>query len=309
LSTSGGLNVEGTLSVKNPATFYNNVYIGTTKTPVGAAPLEVYDSTAGGSGIRVYRLDSVGQYLALDTSDGSKEQVIGYGKYLAIGAGSANQGVSFWSGGTANQMWLDSTGRLSIGAGTSPTAFLHLKAGTATANTAPMQFNSGPLETTPRAGLVEYLTDDWYITETNNTVRKKIVASCATADLTAQTAAITATTLFTPGASRAFRVSVVLHVTTAATTSSVLGGATGVVITYTEPDGSVAQSVTPLLLDQTGAVIVPATGNIGNSTTTTSQGSCVIYAKVGVAIQYAIGYTSVGVTPMAFSAHLKCEAL
>jgi hypothetical protein len=141
------------------------------------------------------------------------------------------------------------------------------------------------------------------------TVSNGVPAEYATVDLTAQTAAITATTLYTPAASGMFRISIVLHVTTAATTSSVLGGATGVVITYTEPDGSVAQSVKPLLSDQAGAVIVPATGNVGNSTTTVSQGSAVIYAKTGVAIQYAVGYTSVGATPMAFSAHLKAEAM
>lgn len=46
---------------------------------------------------------------------------------------------------------------------TSPTATLHLRAGTATANTAPLQFNSGTLETTARAGLHEY-NGNHYIT-------------------------------------------------------------------------------------------------------------------------------------------------
>ena len=96
---------------------------------------------------------------------------------------------------------------------------------------------------------------------------------------------------------------------TAATNSSILGGTTGVVIAYTEPDGSVAQSIIPLLTSQLGAVIVPATGNTTNTTVTQSQGSCVINAKTAVAITYAIGYTSVGVTPMAYAAHLKLESL
>lgn len=140
-------------------------------------------------------------------------------------------------------------------------------------------------------------------------VSNGVPAEYATVDLTAQAAAISATTLYTPAASGMFRISIVLQVTRAATTSSVLGGATGVTITYTEPDGSVAQSIKPLLTSEAGAVIVPATGNIGNATTTQSQGSCVIYAKTGVAIQYAIGYTSVGATTMQYSVHLKCEAL
>jgi hypothetical protein len=53
------------------------------------------------------------------------------------------------------QMRLDTSGRLGLGV-SSATAVLHLKAGTATANTAPLQFNSGTIETTARAGLHEY---------------------------------------------------------------------------------------------------------------------------------------------------------
>lgn len=49
-----------------------------------------------------------------------------------------------------------STGNLSIGTQADPTAALHLRAGSATANTAPLQFNTGGVETTARAGVVEY---------------------------------------------------------------------------------------------------------------------------------------------------------
>ncbi len=143
-----------------------------------------------------------------------------------------------------------------------------------------------------------------------STVSNGIPSELATVDLTAQSAAITATTIYTPAASGMFRISVILHVTTAATTSSILGGTTGVVLNYTEPDGSVAQTAfTVAMDDQTGAVVVTANGNITNTTQATSQGTAIIYAKTGVAIQYAIGYTSVGLTAMVFSAHLKLEAL
>ena len=147
------------------------------------------------------------------------------------------------------------------------------------------------------------------ITKYNNitTVSNGVPSELATADLTGQTAAKAATTLYTPTASGMFRISIVLQVTTAGTTS-VLGGGTGVTITYTEPDGSVAQTIKPLLVDQAGAVVVPAAGNAGNTTATQSQGSCIINAKTGVAIQYAIGYTSTG-TAMQYAAHLKVEAM
>ena len=131
----------------------------------------------------------------------------------------------------------------------------------------------------------------------------------AQADLATQVAAKTATTLYTPAASGTFRVSVSLQVTRAATTSSILGGTTGVVITYTEPDGSVAQTKIIPVFDQNSNLIVTSTGNTGNLTTTQSEGEAIIRAKTGVVIQYAIGYTSVGATTMQYAAHLKLEAL
>lgn len=142
------------------------------------------------------------------------------------------------------------------------------------------------------------------------TVSNGVPSELGTADLAAQSAAKTATTLYTPTASGMYRISIVLQVTRASDISSILGGTTGVVITYTEPDGSVAQSIVPALDSQTGALIVPANGNTGNATTTQSQGTAIIYAKSGTAIQYAIGYSSTQTTTsMQYAAHLKAEAL
>lgn len=58
-----------------------------------------------------------------------------------------------------------------IGIGLTPTSRLTLPAGSATANTAPLQFTSGTLETTPRAGVVEFLTDAFYGTITTGPTR------------------------------------------------------------------------------------------------------------------------------------------
>ncbi|HBP27398.1 TPA: hypothetical protein DD445_01220, partial [Candidatus Nomurabacteria bacterium] len=61
----------------------------------------------------------------------------------------------------------------SVGIGTvSPTAVLHLKAGTATASTAPLKFTSGSLLTIPEAGSIEFLTDTYYGTITTGAARK-----------------------------------------------------------------------------------------------------------------------------------------
>lgn len=63
-------------------------------------------------------------------------------------------------------------GRIGIGVGnTSPStqilALLHLKAGTTVANTAPIQLTSGPPESTPRAGLIEYYGANFLATGPN----------------------------------------------------------------------------------------------------------------------------------------------
>ena len=65
-------------------------------------------------------------------------------------------------------------GNVGIGQ-TTPTAVLHLKAGTATASTAPLKFTSGTLNTTAEAGAVEFLTDAFYGTITTGAARKAFV--------------------------------------------------------------------------------------------------------------------------------------
>lgn len=65
---------------------------------------------------------------------------------------------------------VDSTGRVGIGI-TSPTAVLHLKAGTATASTAPLKFTTGVSLTNAVAGNVEFTTDDLFFTITTGPTR------------------------------------------------------------------------------------------------------------------------------------------
>jgi hypothetical protein len=49
-----------------------------------------------------------------------------------------------------------------------------VRAGTATAGTAPLKFTSGTVLTTPEAGAIEFNTDSLYFTITTGTVRKKV---------------------------------------------------------------------------------------------------------------------------------------
>ncbi|WP_208025644.1 hypothetical protein [Niastella caeni] len=115
----------------------------------------------------------------------------------------------------------DAGGRTAIhrGYGNAPTAWLHLGAGLATANSAPLKFTTGPVLTTPEDGAVEYDGTDLYLT--TSSVRYKLSKT-----LTGQL-----TTNF-GGASLAAWNSVT-------TTLSVAGAQPGDVVTVSENTGAV----------------------------------------------------------------------
>lgn len=73
---------------------------------------------------------------------------------LALGTTTSNP-IRFVIAGGADAAIIDTSSRLGIGVG-SPTAMLHLKAGTASANTAPLKLTSGTNLTTAEAGAYEY---------------------------------------------------------------------------------------------------------------------------------------------------------
>lgn len=129
-----------------------------------------------------------------------------------------------------------------------------------------------------------------------------ITSKVAQVDIAATASATATTTLFTPAASGMYRLSIYLKITTTGT-SPVAGPVT---ITYTEPDGSVAQSHVMALANTSGAVV---TTTVNNSTTTgTVNGSMTFYAKTGVAIQYAIAVSGTFGSGR-YTAHITLEAL
>ena len=69
---------------------------------------------------------------------------------------------------------LSTAGRMFVGGSTTPTAVLHLAAGTTAASTAPLKFTSGSLLTAAEAGAVEFLTDKAYLTITTGAARKEL---------------------------------------------------------------------------------------------------------------------------------------
>lgn len=120
---------------------------------------------------------------------------------------------------------------------------------------------------------------------------------------TAQSAAIAASTVYAvPATAGRYLVSWVATVTTAASTSSVLGGTNGFQIKYTDADDSVVKTVP-------GTIVAGINTNSTNSTATgTISGSYLVNAKASTNIQYQIDYTSVGVTAMQYNIHITIMA-
>ena len=132
------------------------------------------------------------------------------------------------------------------------------------------------------------------------TVRNGIAAEYASSDLTAQSAAITATTLRSAPQTGMYKVSWSATITTASDISSVLGGTNGFQVIYTSPTDSVAKTTVP------GNSVTSS----ANTTGTAVGGVEVIYAKTGTNIQFSYGYTdSHTSTAMAYELHITVEAM
>lgn len=117
-------------------------------------------------------------------------------------------------------------------------------------------------------------------------------------DLTAQGAAISATTLLATSTNGGmFRIDWVSSVTTVDGTSSTLGGSTGFQIIYTDGDDSVVKT-TPVSVT-----------SAANTTGTSIGGSIVVNAKNSTNIQYQMGYTSNTPGQMKYNLHIRFTKL
>lgn len=78
--------------------------------------------------------------------------------------------LTLWTNGLRRVTVTGADGNVGIGVA-SGTAYLHIKAGTATASTAPLKINSGTLMSSAEAGAMEYDGTDWYLTDSTPTRR------------------------------------------------------------------------------------------------------------------------------------------
>lgn len=123
----------------------------------------------------------------------------------------------------------------------------------------------------------------------------------ASSNLTAQSAAIAATTIYAipAGGAGMYRITWSASITTAATVSSALGGTTGFRIVYTDPNDSVVKTSNP----------TTATVTAGNTTATSIGGVVVGYCAQSTNLQYSFGYTSTGATAMVYDLSIRVEAI
>ena len=254
--------------------------------------------------------DTGGTYRSTLFTDASD---ILYLQNNALGTGGI---IAFRSKSGGNESGrFDVSGRLGIGL--VPTAFLHLLAGTATANTAPLKFTSGTLLSTPEAGAIEFLTDAFYGTLTTGPTRKQFAmvdaasigaaGEVAKIDTTGLTANVGATTLYAvPSTGEGFyRVSAYVVETTAGSLSSVLPN---VQIVYTDKDSntSVTIDATPILgaagIGQSAALSINAVGAV-------ASGVIPIYVKASTTIQYqTVNYAS-NFAGMTYALRIRLEVL
>lgn len=147
--------------------FVDEVMIGGHTTPI--AKLDVrsstYDQTmycdntkAGGYSAIFNSSNGSGGNIGLDiTASGGSGN-----KAINIGPAMTSSDFGYYSNGNAKAYI---AGKVGIGSGvTSPTAYLHIAAGTATANTAPLKINAGTNLTTPEDGAIEYNGTHFYAT-------------------------------------------------------------------------------------------------------------------------------------------------
>ncbi|MEJ7830781.1 MAG: hypothetical protein WKF91_21410, partial [Segetibacter sp.] len=87
-----------------------------------------------------------------------------------------------WAQTGLERMRIDTSGRLGIGI-TAPTATIHIKAGTATAGSAPIKLTAGTNLTTPEAGAFEY-SNTLFFTN-SDAIRRHIVTAANSTKVTA----------------------------------------------------------------------------------------------------------------------------
>jgi len=147
----------------------------------------------------------IGEYAG-QAATGNGNIIIGHGVKVPVDSGDGQINIAnilygvnaYYS--TSYSSTPQANGRIGIGV-TTPTARLHLPAGTAAASSAPLRFTSGTNLTTPVSGAVEFNGTDLFYTNSTPT-RRTVVNLDATQALTNKT--VNGVTLTTGGSATAY---------------------------------------------------------------------------------------------------------
>lgn len=120
------------------------------------AALSLVDLQGGGKGAILFADTTGGAYI-FDNA----------GTFDFTSDSQANIRAGTFGNGTSRLRVAGSSGNVGVGV-TTPTAVMHLKAGTASANTAPIKLTSGTNLTTPEAGAMEYDGTSLYFTNSSS---------------------------------------------------------------------------------------------------------------------------------------------
>lgn len=136
----------------------------------GSNGLEVYHLGAGYSTTGLY--SKLGVIITSSAADTAGIRIIAQESNAPIVF--ANEGT-----GTGNErMRIDGDGQVSVSGGgtviTNPSAKLHISAGSTTAGTAPLKFNSGSLMSVAEVGAMEFNSDRLYFTKTTGATRETV---------------------------------------------------------------------------------------------------------------------------------------
>lgn len=161
---------QGNILMNSNASIYydsNVTYLGSNSQTMGmiASSTPAFLSSNGPS--IFFRGNS---YVAISGQRGIAGMMAGNPSSPIAGEGE----LRFYTGSNALRMVIGYNGNVGIGQ-SSPTAVLHLKAGTATANTAPLKFTTGTNTTVAEAGQIEY-NNTFHLTNSDATRRHIVTA-------------------------------------------------------------------------------------------------------------------------------------
>ena len=190
LTVIGSTAITGSIRISSPTSSISTLTLinsGSVANPA-RAPLLMFSSSAASN----YLINSEGSafYVTTKTSGFSTRSEMGVGGLTLHNAASTPSVTSpgIMNITSTNQMNFLGAGShrffyaVYIGAGTAPTAMLHLIAGTAAASTAPLKLTSGTNLTTPEAGAIEFNGNSLFFT--TGSTRSTILTNTNPASIT-----------------------------------------------------------------------------------------------------------------------------